>query len=64
MNEPSMPQEVRNNPIAVKSLEGKSDQPWSMDANAHRLMDDVFADVERILETGSETPTVPDEPAA
>lgn len=58
-----MPQEVSTNQIAVKSLEGKSEQPWSMDANANRLMDDVFADVERILETGSETPTVPDEPA-
>ncbi|MGA9382451.1 MAG: hypothetical protein WBV73_27135 [Phormidium sp.] len=58
-----MPQEVSTNQIAVKSLEGKSDQPWSMDANANRLMDDIFADVERILESGSETPTVPDEPA-
>ncbi|OKH37119.1 hypothetical protein NIES2119_14975 [[Phormidium ambiguum] IAM M-71] len=58
-----MPQEVSTNQIAVKSLEGKPDQPWSMDANANRLMDDVFADVERILETGSETPTVPEEPA-
>ncbi|MBE9228213.1 hypothetical protein IQ264_22575 [Phormidium sp. LEGE 05292] len=58
-----MPQEVTTNQIAVKSLEGKSEQPWSMDANANRLMDDIFADVERILETGSETPTVPDEPA-
>lgn len=58
-----MPQEVSTNQIAVKSLEGKPDQPWSMDSNANRLMDDVFADVERILETGSETPTVPEEPA-
>ncbi|MFB2893195.1 hypothetical protein ACE1CI_09810 [Aerosakkonemataceae cyanobacterium BLCC-F50] len=58
-----MPQEVSTNQIAVKSLEGKSDQPWSMDANANRLMDDIFADVERILETGSETPTIPAEPA-
>ncbi|XWK91120.1 MAG: hypothetical protein U7127_14040 [Phormidium sp.] len=58
-----MPQEVSKNQIAVKSLEGKSDQPWSMDANANRLMDDIFADVERILETGSETPTIPAEPA-
>ncbi|MFB2939197.1 hypothetical protein ACE1B6_28430 [Aerosakkonemataceae cyanobacterium BLCC-F154] len=58
-----MPQEASTNQIAVKSLEGKSDQPWSMDANANRLMDDIFADVERILESGSETPTVPAEPA-
>ncbi|MFB2876295.1 hypothetical protein [Floridanema aerugineum] len=58
-----MPQEVSTNQTAVKSLEGKSDQPWSMDANANRLMDDIFADVERILETGSETPTIPAEPA-
>jgi len=58
-----MPQEVSTNQIAVKSLEGKPDQPWSMDSNANRLMDDVFADVERILETGSETPTVLEEPA-
>ncbi|MFB2838274.1 hypothetical protein [Floridanema evergladense] len=58
-----MPQEVSTNQIAVKSLEGKSDQPWSMDANANRLMDDIFADVERVLESGSETPIVPPEPA-
>lgn len=57
-----MPQEVSTNQIATKSLEGKTDQPWSMDANANRLMDDVFADVERILESGSETPTVLEEP--
>ena len=50
-------------PQEVSTREGKSDQPWSMDANANRLMDDIFADVERILESGSETPIVPDEPA-
>lgn len=37
-------------------------EPWSMDVAADRLMDDVFADVDRMIETGSEPPAKAAEP--
>ncbi|NEP21448.1 hypothetical protein [Moorena sp. SIO3I6] len=37
-------------------------QPWSVDAEADRLMDDLFGDLYQMIENGCELPTEPPEP--
>ncbi|NEQ78900.1 MAG: hypothetical protein F6K26_01010 [Moorea sp. SIO2I5] len=37
-------------------------QPWSVDAEADRLMDDLFGDLYQMIENGCELPTEPAEP--
>ncbi|HEY9851671.1 MAG TPA: type II secretion system protein N [Leptolyngbyaceae cyanobacterium] len=52
-----MSQEVSNNRIALKPSEGQAPiEPWSMDKSADRLMDDVFADVDMMIDSGGEPP--------
>ena len=58
-----MSQEVSTNRIALKPSEAETpSQPWAMENSADRLMDDVFSDVDRMLETGGEPPTQTAEP--
>lgn len=58
-----MSQEVSTNPRASKSLSSsKSVQPWSAESDADKLMDDLFSDIDRILDGGSKLPTEPVKP--
>ena len=58
-----MPQDVskdridRNLPEDPLSL-----QPWSMEGDADRLMDDLFADIDRVLDGGTHLPKEPVKP--
>ena len=58
-----MPQDVskdridRNLPEDPLSL-----QPWSMEGDADRLMDDLFADIDRVLDGGTQLPKEPVKP--
>jgi len=55
--------DVRNSQVALKPLsEDIKSQPWSMEAAADRLMDDVFAEVDTMLKTGGELRSEPAEP--
>ncbi|HAZ46598.1 MAG TPA: hypothetical protein DCZ55_19630 [Cyanobacteria bacterium UBA11371] len=52
--------DVRNSQVALKpSSEDIKSQPWSMEAAAERLMDDVFAEVDTMLKTGGELRSEP-----
>lgn len=58
-----MSQEVSTNPRANKQLSSsKSVQPWSAESDADKLMDDLFSDIDRILDGGSKLPTQPVKP--
>ena len=58
-----MSQEVSTNPRASESLTtSTSIQPWSPEVDADKLMDDLFSDIDRILEGGSKLPTEPIKP--
>ncbi|MFB2971431.1 hypothetical protein ACE1CD_20895 [Aerosakkonema sp. BLCC-F183] len=58
-----MSEDANTKRIALKPSEEQTPvQPWSMDKSADRLMDDVFADVDRMLETGTEIPERTGEP--
>jgi hypothetical protein len=58
-----MSQEVSTNPRASKPLNSsKSVQPWSAESDADKLMDDLFSDIDRILDGGSKLPTEPVKP--
>lgn len=58
-----MSQEVSTNPRASKQLSSsKSVQPWSAESDADKLMDDLFSDIDRILDGGSKLPTEPVKP--
>src|SRR4028119_1804403 len=55
-----MSQEVSTNPRASKPLtSSNSIQPWSAEASADKLMDELFSDIDRILDGGSRLPTEP-----
>ena len=56
-------QDVTTNERGTKPLTGSTLlQPWSAEADADKLMDDLFADIDRILEGGSKLPTEPAKP--
>lgn len=58
-----MSQEVSTNPRANTPLTNStSTQPWSAEADADKLMDDLFSDIDRILDGGSKLPTDPVKP--
>ncbi len=58
-----MSQEVSTNPRASKPLtNSNSIQPWSAEASADKLMDELFSDIDRILDGGSRLPTEPAKP--
>ncbi|MCL1467214.1 hypothetical protein LAY41_22755, partial [Argonema galeatum A003/A1] len=58
-----MSDDLNTNRIALKPSEAETPtQPWAMGNSADRLMDDVFSDVDRMLETGGEPPTHTAEP--
>ena len=58
-----MSQEVSTNPRENKPLSSsKSVQPWSAESDADKLMDDLFSDIDRILDGGSKLPTEPVKP--
>lgn len=58
-----MSQEVSTNPRASKPLtSSNSVQPWSAEASADKLMDELFSDIDRILDGGSRLPTEPAKP--
>jgi len=58
-----MSQEVSTNPRASKPLtSSNSIQPWSAEASADKLMDELFSDIDRILDGGSRLPTEPAKP--
>jgi hypothetical protein len=43
-------------------LASTSIQPWSAEAEANKLMDDLFSDIDHILESGNRLPTEPVKP--
>lgn len=56
-------QDVSPQKIATDSSEDAlSMQPWSMEVDAERLMNDLFDDIDRVLETGGTLPTEPLKP--
>jgi hypothetical protein len=55
---PFMSQDVSTNQRANESLAPSLPvQPWSAEAEADKLMDDLFSDLDRMLEGGSKLPT-------
>src|SRR4028119_306019 len=56
-----MSQDVSTNPRVKEPLTHPI-QPWSAEAEADRLMDELFSDIDRILEGGSRLPTEPVKP--
>ncbi len=58
-----MSQDVSTNERATKVLTASTPIPhWSAEADADKLMDDLFADIDRILEGSSKLPTEPAKP--
>ncbi|MBD1905476.1 hypothetical protein NDI37_19795 [Funiculus sociatus GB2-A5] len=57
-----MSQDVSNNQRESEALANSSSiKPWSVEAYADHLMDDLFADIDRVLEGGSVSP--PEQPS-
>jgi len=58
-----MSQEVSSNPRA-RSTQGDRPpiKPWSAESDADKLMDELFSDIDRILDGGSKLPTEPVKP--
>ncbi|HEY9797343.1 MAG TPA: hypothetical protein V6D30_16990 [Leptolyngbyaceae cyanobacterium] len=53
-----MSQDVSTNPRAREPLTAPAPiQPWSAESDADKLMDELFSDIDRILEGGSKLPT-------
>src|SRR4028119_834121 len=58
-----MSQDVITNKRASQPLNAPASiQPWSADSEADKLMDELFSDIDRILEGGSRLPTEPVKP--
>ncbi|NEQ23372.1 MAG: hypothetical protein F6K28_30305 [Microcoleus sp. SIO2G3] len=58
-----MSQDVITNKRVSEPLNAPASiQPWSADSEADKLMDDLFSDIDRILEGGSKLPTEPVKP--
>jgi len=58
-----MSQDVITNKRASQPLNAPASiQPWSADSEADKLMDELFSDIDRILEGGSKLPTEPVKP--
>ncbi len=58
-----MSEEVSTKPIAKEqSTTPAPIQPWSAESEADKLMDDLFSDIDRILEGGTKLPTEPAKP--
>ena len=58
-----MSQEVSTNPRANEPLTASNSiPPWSAEASADKLMDELFSDIDRILDGGSRLPTEPAKP--
>lgn len=58
-----MSQDVSTNPGVTEPLTTPpQNKPWSAEAEADKLMDDLFSDIDRILEGGSKLPTEPAKP--
>ena len=58
-----MSQDVITNKRASEPLNAPASiQPWSADSEADKLMDELFSDIDRILEGGSKLPTEPVKP--
>lgn len=58
-----MPQDVSAQQISHDlSEDAIALQPWSMESDAERLMNDLFGDIDRVLETGGSLPTEPIRP--
>lgn len=58
-----MSQDVITNKRASQPLNAPASiQPWSADSEADKLMDELFSDIDRILEAGSKLPTEPVKP--
>lgn len=51
-----MSQDASNNQLS------STNQPWSVESDADQLMNDLFSDIDRILEGGSKLPTQPAQP--
>lgn len=58
-----MSQEVSSNP-RPRSVQGDRPpiKPWSAESDADKLMDELFSDIDRILDGGSKLPTEPVKP--
>lgn len=54
-----MADEVMNGTASPAYLEPKVAEPWSIESEADHLMDDLFSDVDGILDGGSQLPTKP-----
>ncbi|NER27644.1 MAG: hypothetical protein F6J89_08410 [Symploca sp. SIO1C4] len=58
-----MSQDVNTNQKTTEHLSASTSiKPWSAESAADELMDDLFADIDRILEGGSKLPTEPIKP--
>jgi hypothetical protein len=58
-----MSQNVSTNPKEREPLLASTPiQPWSAEAEADKLMDDLFSDIDHILESGNRLPTEPVKP--
>ena len=58
-----MSEEVSTKQIAREQLTAPAPiQPWSAESEADKLMDDLFSDIDRILEGGTKLPTEPAKP--
>lgn len=58
-----MSQNVTTNPRVTESSTAASPiQPWSAEAEANRLMDELFSDIDRVLDGSSKLPTEPVKP--
>ncbi|NEO99035.1 MAG: hypothetical protein F6K58_10215 [Symploca sp. SIO2E9] len=58
-----MSQDVSTNQRSTENLSASTSiKPWSAESAADELMDDLFADIDRILEGGTKLPTEPVKP--
>ncbi len=58
-----MSQDVSTNQGVIEPLTSSPPiQPWSAESEADKLMDELFSDIDRILEGGSKLPTEPAKP--
>jgi len=61
-NKPSMPEEANNNHGQQPDIPALPLEPWSMEAEADRLIEDLFEEVDRVLDGGSALPKEPVQP--
>ncbi|MBC6476510.1 MAG: hypothetical protein GDA56_00580 [Hormoscilla sp. GM7CHS1pb] len=61
-NKPSMPEDANNNHGQQPDIPALPLEPWSMEAEADRLIEDLFEEVDRVLDGGTALPKEPVQP--